>query len=63
MSHELLVAKLEKYGFRGHVQKIFQPYLSERKQCVMMNGASSGLESVNYGIPQGSIHNTHICEQ
>lgn len=50
-----LVAKLECMGVRGLALNIFKSYLSDRCQCVRVNGLSSNEKFLDYGIPQGSI--------
>ena len=53
--HDILLQKLSMYGVRETSLKLFQSYLNERKQFVQVNGVSSSLEIIKFGIPQGSI--------
>ena len=55
--HSTLLKKLEHYGIRGIALKWFESYLSGRSQFVSLklNGSNSSLESMVYGVPQGSI--------
>ena len=53
--HNILLAKLEHYGFRGHVNNFIKSYLSNRKQFTLVNGKKSRLKENNFGVPQGSI--------
>lgn len=50
-----LLRKLEAIGVRGFAHKIFQDYLRDRSQCVKVNDIISDQQSLNYGVPQGSI--------
>ena len=52
---EILVNKLQLYGFTEDVTKWFSNYLTDRKQCVCINGDLSKLLDVKSGVPQGSI--------
>ena len=47
--------KLDHYGIRGTALHWFHSYLSDRKQFVFHNGESSKLQSINCGVPQGSV--------
>ena len=55
LDHSTLLRKLEHYGIRGIALKWFESYLSGRSQFVSLNGSNSSLESMVYGVPQGSI--------
>ena len=55
LSHELIIAKLNAYGFSLSALKLMQSYLSERKQRTKINQAYSSWEEIPFGIPQGSI--------
>ena len=55
VDHELLMKKLKLYGFNDDAVGWVQSYLSDRKQCVSIDGCLSGLLSVPTGVPQGSI--------
>ena len=55
VNHEILIHKLEYYGFRGLVKQWFISYLSERRQIVTVNSIKSAECSVSCGIPQGSV--------
>jgi hypothetical protein len=56
--HHGLLYKLRKYGIKGNLLTWFGSYLSDRKQRVCMNGYYSTWNSINAGIPQGSILGT-----
>ena len=55
VDHKILLDKLYHYGIRGIALEWFKSYLSNRQQQVSYNGVSSKYQSVNCGVPQGSI--------
>ncbi|MDD9361901.1 MAG: reverse transcriptase domain-containing protein, partial [Anaplasma sp.] len=46
---------LHQYGFPGKTSELFNSYLSDRKQCVVINDFTSTLRTVLTGVPQGSV--------
>ena len=52
--HKGLLTKLEQIGISGAFLTIFQSYLSNRKQCVVVDGIKSDLLEIQAGVPQGS---------
>ena len=55
LSHQLLIAKLEAYGFdRKSLNFIFN-YLSNRLQRTKIKSSYSKWRKIKYGVPQGSI--------
>ena len=52
--HDILCYKLEFYGLRGNVNKLFKSYLSNRKQFLSINSYDSEIKDVTCGVPQGS---------
>ena len=52
--HNGLLTKLEQIGISGAFLTIFQSYLSNRKQCVVVDGIKSDLLEIQAGVPQGS---------
>ena len=50
MDHEILVKKLQLYGFSEYVSHWFSNYITDRKQCVYINGDLSKLLDVEYGV-------------
>ena len=55
MDHHILLSKLDYYGIRGISNNWFKSYLSNRQQCVSINGYNSELVAMNCGVPQGSV--------
>ena len=55
VNHEILLKKLEHYGFRGIIIDWFRSYLHERKQKVTINGYVSETRIIKHGVPQGSV--------
>ena len=55
VSHSLLLEKLELYGFDNSALSWMKSYLSDRTQCVCVDGTLSRQLSVDCGVPQGSI--------
>ena len=53
LHHELLIAKLNAYGFDIILVKLIQQYLPNRKQRVKVGNACSSWKKTFYGIPQG----------
>ena len=65
--HDLIIGKLEAYGFHIDALKLIHNYLSNRKQRVKVNDTYSLWKDIFYGVPQGSIlgpllFNIHLCE-
>ena len=55
IDHNILLHKLEHYGFRGIVLDWFRNYLGNRKQYVFYNDCKSDMKEIVCGVPQGSI--------
>jgi len=55
VDHNLLLLKLEAYGFTNRAYNWCQSHLSGRRQLVCIDGKESSLACVNHGVPQGSI--------
>ena len=53
--HRGLLYKLRRAGITGSLLSWFSHYLQDRKQRVVLPGASSNWSSVQAGVPQGSI--------
>ena len=52
---QILLRKLDHYGFRGHVNNWFKNYLYNRKQFVNIGETFSAKKEATYGVPQGGI--------
>ena len=55
IDHELLIAKLNAYGFCKDAQLLIYSYLSGRKQRIKLNGSFSTCQEIFAGVPQGSF--------
>ena len=55
LNHELLIAKLEAYGFDKGSLAILLSYLSDRWQRTKINTSFSTWSEILSGVPQGSI--------
>ena len=55
LPHDLLLAKLEAYGFERKTLKFIYSHLTNRKQAVKIKGFVGILEQIISGVPQGSI--------
>ena len=55
VNHDLLIKKLEHFGFRGTCSGYMRSYYQNRKQFVHVGGYNSSSKSVIHGVPQGSI--------
>ncbi len=55
VNHNILLEKLQHYGFRGIAYSWFKSYLSKRTQIVAINGVNASELTINCGVPQGSV--------
>ena len=55
INYHILFAKLYHYGIWGCLLDWFKSYLTDRKQYVYFDGYSSSMQTVSFGVPQGSI--------
>ena len=55
LNHELLLAKLNAYGFSKNAIKMVHSYLAGRRQRVKINGSFSSWKEMKLGVPQGSV--------
>ena len=55
LNHELLIAKLNSYGFDFKSLNLINSYLTNRKQRVRVNSIYSSWSNIIFGVPQGSI--------
>ena len=55
LDHNILLKKLQFYGIQGTCLEWFRSYLSNRTQFVEIDGIQSVSQTINTGVPQGSI--------
>ena len=55
VDHNILLDKLNHYGFRGIIKDWFSSYLNNRMQSTQIGPYISNKANVSYGIPQGSV--------
>jgi hypothetical protein len=55
INYDILLSKLEHYGFRGSTLGWLRSYLTNRSQYVAYDNVSSATLPVSLGVPQGSI--------
>ena len=57
IDHEILLSKLDPYGFKGASLNLFRDYryLSDRTQVTVINNVNSETSFISCGVPQGSI--------
>ena len=55
VNHDILLRKLSHYGVRGNANQLLRSYLSQRTQSVILNQVTSDSDSIDCGVPQGSI--------
>ena len=53
--HEGLLFKLKRSGINGQLHSLICNFLSDRKQRVVLNGLESSWQSIEAGVPQGSV--------
>ena len=54
VNHEILLVQLDFYGICGLANSWLKSFLKNKKQYVNLPGHSSSVETVTYGVPQGS---------
>ena len=54
INHELIIAKLEAYGFKHEALTFIYSYLSNRKQRTKVKSSYSTWRDIKSGVPQGS---------
>ena len=55
INHELLIAKLQVYGFSTDALEVLLSYLQDRQQRAKINTAFSSWTQLLKGVPQGSV--------
>ena len=55
MRHDGLIFKLKRNGISGSLLQLFENYLLNRNQSVVLNGSLSNYFVIESGVPQGSV--------
>ena len=55
LPHDLLIAKLDAYGFKNDALYLIFNYLNNRNQRVKINSSFSSFQNIISGVPQGSL--------
>ena len=55
VNHHILIGRLDSLGFSNDCLSWFTNYISDRVECVKLEGLLSGPLAVSMGVPQGSI--------
>ncbi len=55
LPYQLLMCKLNAYGFSRDVCKLIMSYFTSKKQRVKVGGCKSSWRTLSKGAPQGSI--------
>ena len=54
VNHDILLSKLIHYDIRGVAFDWLKGYLSDRTQYATINNERSEIQTIKYGVPQGS---------
>ena len=60
LNHELLIAKLDAYGFNEGALEVVHSYLADRWQRTKVDTSFSTWRELLTGVPQGSVRTTFI---
>ena len=60
LHHNILLQKMEKYGYTDPIHAMMKSYVSDRWQNVDMNGKETNRKRITTGVPQGSIFKTFL---
>ena len=55
VDHQILIQKLDHYGFQGNELDFIESYLDDREQCCQIEGYTSSMRKIYCRVPQGSI--------
>ena len=55
VDHQILIAKLKRYGIGGSVLHWIEQFLTNRTQTVLVEGCKSSSQPVVSGVPQGTV--------
>ena len=53
--HQRLLLKLWRYGIKSKTHRCITSFLTQRKQCVVLDGETSEWVQVEFSVPQGTI--------
>jgi methylaspartate ammonia-lyase len=53
--HIRLLRKLEHYGIKGKILEWIRAWLTQRRQCVVVDGETSEMAHVKSGVPQRTV--------
>ena len=67
LPHDLIITKLNGYGFSLSASKLIHNFLSYREQRTKINSSCSSWEGILFGVSQGSIlgpllFNMFVCD-
>lgn len=60
VNRDIMTDKLERLGFGGLVLDWFRDYLTDRRVYVDVGGVKSNVETLNIGLPQGSVSSPYL---
>ena len=55
VNHDILLSKLNHYSIRGVAFNWFKSYFSDRTQYATIKNEISEIQTIKYGLPEGSI--------
>ena len=55
VNHDILLSKVNHYNIRGVAFNWFKSYLRDMTQYATINNERSEIQTIKYGVPQGSI--------
>ena len=55
VDHNILLAKMKRYGITGKVYTWIESFLTGRQQAVVVDGEKSSFNDVKSGVPQGTV--------
>ncbi len=61
VDHQILLGKLPWFVLSGHIFQLIKSYLTNRRQFTLCGTTESGIEKVEFGVPQGSILGPLFC--
>ena len=55
LDHNILINKLDNISIRGLPTVLLSSYLSNRSKYIKLNGTTSNMEHISFGVTQGSV--------